>query len=104
MEICQHSICLTAAAGFIIGRTKLLQTVLQAPAESPINMPADNRVSPARDKGEWGVDHGSEVAEAGTCYASSDVTDDVGDLVGSLQQDEIKGSFPNFSGPIVPES
>ncbi|KAL4335932.1 hypothetical protein GQ457_07G015440 [Hibiscus cannabinus] len=28
-------------------------------------MPADNRISPARDKGEWGVDHGSEVAEAG---------------------------------------
>ncbi|KAK9024451.1 hypothetical protein V6N11_004613 [Hibiscus sabdariffa] len=61
-------------------------------------MPADNRVSPARDKGEWGVDHGSEVAEAGTCYASSDVTDDVGDLVGSLQQDEIKEAKAMTSG------
>ncbi|KAL4332845.1 hypothetical protein GQ457_07G015340 [Hibiscus cannabinus] len=43
-------------------------------------------MTPARDKGE------SEVGEAGTCYASSDV----GDLVGS-HQDELKGSFPNCS-------
>ncbi|KAK8647760.1 hypothetical protein V6N13_121487 [Hibiscus sabdariffa] len=49
MDVCQHSICLTAAAGFIIGRTKLLRTVL--PAESSINMPADNQMTPARDRG-----------------------------------------------------
>ncbi|XP_039072014.1 E3 ubiquitin-protein ligase DA2L-like [Hibiscus syriacus] len=52
------------------------------PAETPIDMPTDNRMTPGRDEGEWGVDHGSEVAEAGASYASSDVTDDVGGISG----------------------
>ncbi|XWS10781.1 hypothetical protein CRYUN_Cryun38cG0027300 [Craigia yunnanensis] len=74
------------------------------PAESPVDMPADGGMTPARDEGEWGIDHGSEVAEAGTSYASSDVTEDAGGISTIPQQDEIRGSFHNAPGPIVPES
>ncbi|XWS16815.1 hypothetical protein CRYUN_Cryun33cG0012700 [Craigia yunnanensis] len=74
------------------------------PAESPVKMPADGEMMPARDEGEWGIDHGSEVAEAGTSYASSDVTEDAGGISTIPQQDEIRGSFHNVPGPIVPES
>ncbi|KAK6230882.1 hypothetical protein QUC31_002400 [Theobroma cacao] len=74
------------------------------PAESPVDMPADGGMTPARDEGEWGVDHGSEVAEAGTSYASSDVTEDAGGICAISQQDDIRGSFHNVPGPIVPES
>ncbi|XP_007022166.2 PREDICTED: uncharacterized protein LOC18594526 [Theobroma cacao] len=74
------------------------------PAESPVDMPADGGMTPTRDEGEWGVDHGSEVAEAGTSYASSDVTEDAGGICAISQQDDIRGSFHNVPGPIVPES
>ncbi|XP_021287565.1 uncharacterized protein LOC110419025 [Herrania umbratica] len=74
------------------------------PAESPVDMPADGGMTPARDEGEWGVDHGSEEAEAGTSYASSDVTEDAGGICAISQQDDIRGSFHNVPGPIVPES
>ncbi|KAK8579328.1 hypothetical protein V6N13_142536 [Hibiscus sabdariffa] len=83
---------------------RLDQVGENCPAESPIDIPADNQMTPARDEGEWGVDHGSEVAEAGTSYASSDVTDDVGGISTISREDEIRGSFHNVSGPIVPES
>ncbi|XP_022733204.1 uncharacterized protein LOC111287167 isoform X2 [Durio zibethinus] len=74
------------------------------PAESPVDMPADGGMTPARDEGEWGIDHGLEVAEAGTSYASSDVTEDAGGISTIPQQDEIRGSFHNSPRPIVPES
>ncbi|XVF04474.1 hypothetical protein REPUB_Repub05bG0086000 [Reevesia pubescens] len=74
------------------------------PAESLVGMAADCGMTTARDEGEWGVDHGSEVAEAGTSYASSDVTEDAGGISAIPQQDEIRGSFNNVPGPIVPES
>ncbi|XVF18333.1 hypothetical protein REPUB_Repub11eG0012500 [Reevesia pubescens] len=74
------------------------------PAESPVDMPADGGMTPARDEGEWGIDHGSEVAEPETSYASSDVTEDAGGISTIPQQDEIRGSFRNVPGPIVPES
>ncbi|KAE8720384.1 interactor of constitutive active ROPs 1-like isoform X1 [Hibiscus syriacus] len=83
---------------------RLDQVAENCPAESPVDGPADNHLTPTRDEGEWGVDHGSEVAEAGTSYASSDVTDDVGDISTISQQDVIRGSFPNVLGHIVPES
>ncbi|KAE8691835.1 putative disease resistance protein RGA3-like [Hibiscus syriacus] len=68
-------------------------------------VPAFNTIhGSSRDEGEWKVDHGLEVAEAGTSYASSDVTDDVGDISTISQQDGIRGSFPNVLGHIVPES
>ncbi|XWS10237.1 hypothetical protein CRYUN_Cryun39dG0058100 [Craigia yunnanensis] len=74
------------------------------PTESLVVMPADGGVTPARDEGEWGVDHGSEVAEAGTSYASSVVTEDAGGISTIPQEDEIRGSFHNAPGPIMPES
>ena len=73
------------------------------PTESPVVLPADGGMTPARDEGEWGVDHGSEVAEAGTSYASSDVTEDAGGI-STIPEDEIRGSFHNAPGSIVPES
>ncbi|OMO92640.1 hypothetical protein COLO4_17417 [Corchorus olitorius] len=73
-------------------------------SESPVDMPADGGMTPARDEGEWGVDHGSEVAEAGTSYASSDVAEDAGGISAVPQQDDIRGSFHNVPGPIVPEN
>ncbi|XWS27447.1 hypothetical protein CRYUN_Cryun26dG0116100 [Craigia yunnanensis] len=74
------------------------------PAESPVDMPDDGGMPPARDEGERGIDHGSEVAEAGTSYASSDVTEDAGWISTIPQEDEIRGSFHNVPGPIMPES
>lgn len=73
------------------------------PADSPVDMPVDGGMTPLRNEGEWVVDHGSEVAEAGTSYASSDVTEDAGGI-STMPQDEIRGSFHNAPGPIVPES
>ncbi|XVE52928.1 hypothetical protein DITRI_Ditri02bG0164000 [Diplodiscus trichospermus] len=74
------------------------------PAEMPVDMLANGGMTPARCEGEWGVDHGSEVAEAGTTYASSDVTEDAGGISTIPQEDEIGSSFQNAPGPIVPES
>ncbi|OMO74585.1 hypothetical protein CCACVL1_16584 [Corchorus capsularis] len=73
-------------------------------SESPVDMPAEGGMTPARDEGEWGVDHGSEVAEAGTSYASSDVAEDAGGISAIPQQDDTRGSFHNVPGPIVPEN
>ncbi|KAJ0103447.1 hypothetical protein Patl1_05041 [Pistacia atlantica] len=74
------------------------------PAESSINSSPDGRVEAARDEGEWGVDRGSEVAEAGTSYASSDVVEDGVGISGMPTSDEIGGNFQNVPGPVVPES
>lgn len=66
-----------------------VQEHVASPTETPI----------PREEGEWGLDHGSAVAEAGTSYASSDVTEE------AQTQDEIEGGFqPSVAGPIVPES
>ncbi|XVF79286.1 hypothetical protein PTKIN_Ptkin14bG0209400 [Pterospermum kingtungense] len=73
------------------------------PAESPLEMPADGGMTPLRNEGGWGVDHGSEVAEAGTSYASPDVTEDASGI-SAIAHDEISNSFHNAPGPIVPES
>ncbi|XP_022749353.1 uncharacterized protein LOC111298882 isoform X3 [Durio zibethinus] len=74
------------------------------PAKSPVDMPANGGMTPARDEGEWGIDHGSELAEAVTSFASSDVTEDAGGISTIPQQDEVRGSFHNVPGSIVPES
>lgn len=74
------------------------------PVESSINSSPDGRVGAARDEGEWGVDRGSEVAEAGTSYASSDVLEDGIGISGMPTSDEIESNFQNFPGAIVPES
>lgn len=73
------------------------------PAESSVDASPDGTMAVTRDDGDWGVDHGSEVAEAGTSYASSDVTEDAGGI-SVLPQDEIGSSFQNVPAPIVPES
>lgn len=75
-----------------------------APAESSINTSPDGRMTVARDEGEWGIDRGSELAEAGTSYASSDVTEDGGGISSLSPTEEIGGNFQNVPGPIVPES
>ncbi|KAJ4842386.1 hypothetical protein Tsubulata_000925 [Turnera subulata] len=82
------------------------------PAQSSIDMPPDCRMAVTREDVDWGADSGSEAAEAGTSYASSDSTDDSGGISGLLPPppppppppDEIGESFHNVPGPIVPES
>ncbi|KAG4166744.1 hypothetical protein ERO13_A13G152100v2 [Gossypium hirsutum] len=73
------------------------------PAESPVG---DGGMTPGSDEGKWGINHELEVAEAGTSYASSDVTEDSGGISAIPQQDEIRGSFQSVGGPgpMVPES
>jgi hypothetical protein len=57
-----------------------------------------------RDDREWNVDHGSEVAEAGTSYASSDATEDAGSISALPPPDQVDGSLQNVPQPIIPES
>ncbi|KAF8408873.1 hypothetical protein HHK36_004942 [Tetracentron sinense] len=71
------------------------------PPESWIEVSPDSGRTVPRDEGEWGIDHGSVVAEAGTSYASSDATGEVGVTL----PDSIGDHFqPNITGPILPES
>ncbi|XP_068665406.1 E3 ubiquitin-protein ligase DA2L-like [Aristolochia californica] len=84
-----------------------------------VNYPPENwiEVSPdsgravvGREDNEWAIDHGSEVAEAGTSYASSDVTleaggGEVGGAALPLNNDGGEEHFqPHISGPVLPES
>ncbi|KAA8524083.1 hypothetical protein F0562_010486 [Nyssa sinensis] len=74
-------------------------------AGSSTEVSPDSRMVVNRDgDGEWGVDHGSEVAEVGTSYASSDATEDAGRIAALAPQDEIEGGFQAVGGPIIPES
>lgn len=56
--------------------------------------------------GDWSVDCGSEVAEAGTSYASSDAAtvDAGGGMTALMPHDENESRFQNAPGHIVPES
>ncbi|KAF3439946.1 hypothetical protein FNV43_RR18224 [Rhamnella rubrinervis] len=56
------------------------------------------------DDREWNVDHGSEVAEAGTSYASSDATEDATSISALPPPDQVDGSLQNVPQPIIPES
>ncbi|KAF9666624.1 hypothetical protein SADUNF_Sadunf16G0248100 [Salix dunnii] len=77
------------------------------PTQSSSNVLPDCRMIASRDDGEWGADRGSDAAEAGTSYASSESAEDAGGISSILPPppppDEIGGSFQNVSGPI-PES
>lgn len=78
-------------------------------APSSSNMSPDCRMDTSRDDGEWGADRGSDAAEAGTSYASSDTAEDAGGISVLLPPppppaDENGVLFQNNSGPIVPES
>lgn len=74
------------------------------PIENSMDVLRDGRLAVTKDDGEWGVDRVSEVAEAGTSYASSDTTDEAGVVAALPPTDEADGSFQNVGGPIVPES
>ncbi|KAB1216146.1 Protein SIP5 [Morella rubra] len=71
------------------------------PAESATEASTDGRMTLARDDGECYGDRGSDVAVAGTSYASSDATEDASALP---LPDEIEDGPQNISEPIVPES
>ncbi|KAK8706393.1 hypothetical protein V6N13_049960 [Hibiscus sabdariffa] len=62
------------------------------PTQSPVDMSANGGMTPARDEGERGVDHGSEskVIELGTRYARSNVTQDAGAVSQIPQADETR--------------
>ncbi|OVA03366.1 hypothetical protein BVC80_7851g3 [Macleaya cordata] len=66
--------------------------------------PDSGRALSRGEEGEWGgIDHGSEVAEAGTSYASSDAAAEVALPLpdGSIGGDQAQ---PNMTGSILPES
>ncbi|XP_042478393.1 E3 ubiquitin-protein ligase DA2L isoform X2 [Macadamia integrifolia] len=74
------------------------------PSGSWIDVSPDSGRAVSREEGEWGIDHESEIAEAGTSYASSDATVDAGGG-GSSLQDGMDGRFqPNMTGAVMPES
>lgn len=58
----------------------------------------------AREDGEWNMDRGSVVAEAGTSYASSDSPEDAGGISALSQSNEVDAGFQNLPAPIIPES
>ncbi|CAK9144951.1 unnamed protein product [Ilex paraguariensis] len=74
------------------------------PAGSSIEVPPDSRLAMTGDDGQWGVDHGSEVAEVGTSDASSDTAEEGCRNSAFPSQDEMEGGFQPVAGPIVPES
>lgn len=71
------------------------------PAERASESSTDGRMTLAKDDRECYGDRGSDVAEAGTSYASSDATEDVSALP---LPDEIEDSLQNVAEPIIPES
>lgn len=79
-----------------------MQEMLYPLPELPVHR---NSLSISRDDGDWSVEPGSEVAEAGTSYCSSDVADECGGFSSSVApQDEVIGCLTNLAGPgIVPE-
>ncbi|XP_077251024.1 E3 ubiquitin-protein ligase GW2-like [Tasmannia lanceolata] len=73
------------------------------PAENWIEVSPDSGRSVTREEGEWAMDQGSEVAEAGTSYASSDVTVETGTMMlNDGGGDHFQPTAP--AGPILPES
>nr|DAD37560.1 TPA_asm: hypothetical protein HUJ06_008201 [Nelumbo nucifera] len=80
------------------------RVVVNCPTQNWIDVSADSGRAVLREDGEWGIDHGSEVADAGTSYASSDATAEAGGSALPIQ-DGISDRFhPNITGPILPET
>ncbi|KAE8124587.1 hypothetical protein FH972_019454 [Carpinus fangiana] len=71
------------------------------PADRATESSTDGRMTMAKDDRECYGDRGSDVAEAGTSYASSDGTEDAAALP---LPDEIDDSLQNVPEPIIPES
>lgn len=74
------------------------------PAGSSTDVSSNCAMALPRDDREWNADNGSEVAEAGTSYASSDATDDAGSMSALPLPNQIEGNLQNVPEPIVPES
>ncbi|XP_043701795.1 E3 ubiquitin-protein ligase DA2L-like isoform X2 [Telopea speciosissima] len=74
------------------------------PSGSWIDVSPDSGRAVSREEGEWGIEHGSEVAEAGTSYAGSDATVDAGGGGSSLQDGMDDRFQPNMTGAVMPES
>ncbi|XP_058101076.1 E3 ubiquitin-protein ligase DA2L-like [Magnolia sinica] len=73
------------------------------PPESWIEVSPNSGRAVPREEGDWTMDHGSEVAEAGTSYASSDATMEAGATL--TLNDGVGDHFqPAMAGPITPES
>lgn len=72
--------------------------------EGGTELPHGGGIPMARDDGEWNMDRGSEVAEAGTSYASSDSPEDTGGISALPQPNEVDAGFQSLPAPIVPES
>ncbi|KAF5178288.1 Ring-type e3 ubiquitin ligase [Thalictrum thalictroides] len=73
-------------------------------SESWVDVSPDSRRAFSREEGEWGTDIGSEMAEAGTSYASSDATVDLRGATISLPSGVGEQCQPNITGSILPES
>ncbi|PON32691.1 RING/U-box superfamily protein [Parasponia andersonii] len=71
---------------------------------SDVSLSPSDGMALSRDDREWNVDHGSEVAEVGTSYASSDATEDAGSMSALPPSDQIEGNLQNVAQPIIPES
>ncbi|OIW19905.1 hypothetical protein TanjilG_28776 [Lupinus angustifolius] len=67
-------------------------------------VPPDDSVAMASGHSEWKIDHGPQVAETGTSYASSVAAEDGGESSSLPQSNEIVGSVQSATDPIVPES
>lgn len=74
------------------------------PAGSSTDVSSNSAMALPSDDREWNADHGSEVAEAGTSYASSDATEDAGSMSALPPPNQIEGNLQNVPEPIVPES
>ncbi|KAL5571506.1 hypothetical protein UlMin_021103 [Ulmus minor] len=74
-------------------------------AVCPADVTSNVGMTLTRDDREWNVDNnGSEVAEAGTSYASSDTTEDAGCVSALPPTDQIEDGLQNVPQPIIPES
>ncbi|XP_042519131.1 E3 ubiquitin-protein ligase GW2-like [Macadamia integrifolia] len=92
---------LTASGRLSSGEERVADT---CPSGSWIDISPESGRAMSRGKAEWGIDHGSEVAEAGTSYASSDATVDAGGGGSSLHDGMDDRFQPNMAETTTPEN
>ncbi|XP_043689879.1 E3 ubiquitin-protein ligase DA2L-like isoform X2 [Telopea speciosissima] len=92
---------LTASGRSSSGEERVADT---CPSGSWIDISPDSGRAMSRGEAEWGIDHGSEIAEAGTSYASSDATVDAGGGGSSLHDGMDDRFQPNMTETTMPES
>ncbi|CAN1845248.1 E3 ubiquitin-protein ligase DA2 [Linum perenne] len=105
----------SSVANLLPGCNSFYNTVNQqassyTPAESSSNVSPDCEIVASKANAEWTSSRGSDAAEAGTSYSSSDTAEE-SELPMVLPPppppslpDEMGGNFQNVSGSIVPES